>query len=234
MISYMRRPGERRLSVRSFSFLSLSSSPGKLRFDDFLRHYLGESPGEVVWLEEDVVVGKHQGLWFHTIGQRKGIVPTLTNAYRPLGPWYVAAKDVGRNVLFVTNSPESLSEVGTGEGLGEEARRTFRVDGMTWIRGAPPPELLVPGASLMLEVQVRHGPNSHRGSRVRILDDGRGEGPSSLEITLPREDSLAPGQYAALYQDVGEEGSECLGAGVISEETWRIPQAPARLTVNRR
>ena len=40
--------------------------------------------------------------------------PTLENPYRPLGPWYVAAKDPLANLLYVTNSPESLE--------GDEAR----------------------------------------------------------------------------------------------------------------
>lgn len=48
------------------------------RFDDFLRHYLGEQPGDVIWLESGLVVGQHRGLWFHTIGQRKGIVYVCT------------------------------------------------------------------------------------------------------------------------------------------------------------
>lgn len=76
---------------------------GKLKFDDFLRHYLGENPGDVVWDDTGLVIGEsvggghrqqaravrqvgpdplsalidagtHRGLWFHTIGQRKGIV----------------------------------------------------------------------------------------------------------------------------------------------------------------
>lgn len=33
---------------------------GKLRFDDFLQHYLGEAPGDVVWLENDLVIGKRE------------------------------------------------------------------------------------------------------------------------------------------------------------------------------
>ena len=198
----------------------------------------------MVWLEENVVVGRHNGLWFHTIGQRKGIVPVLANAYRPLGPWYVAAKDPSRNVLFVTNSPESLSLMGGAEegglegregggGGNDEARRTFRVDGVTWISGAPPPALVL-GQSMELEVQIRHGPNSHLRSLVRALT-GMGEAAvSCLEVTLPREDSLAPGQYAAFYQDAEGGGTECLGAGVISEESWRVPQAPYRLTANKK
>lgn len=43
--------------------------------------------------------------------------PVLQNPYRPLGPWYVAAKDPQRNVLYVTNSPDTL---GGGGGGGRE------------------------------------------------------------------------------------------------------------------
>jgi len=196
----------------------------------------------VVWLEENVVIGRHNGLWFHTIGQRKGIVPVLANAYRPLGPWYVAAKDPSRNVLFVTNSPESLSLMGEAqegrlEGKegewSDKARRTFRVDCVTWISGSPPPALGL-GQSMELEVQIRHGPNSHPRSLIRALTGMGEEAVSCLEVTLPSEDSLAPGQYAAFYRDAEEGGTECLGAGVISEETWRVPQAPYRLTVHKK
>lgn len=42
--------------------------------------------------------------------------PVLDNPYRPLGPWYVAAKDPQQNRLYVTNSPETL-----GSGDGEES-----------------------------------------------------------------------------------------------------------------
>lgn len=109
-------------------------------------------------------------------------------------------------------------------------RRTFRVDGVSWIAGHPPAALLAhrrqssSGAAtdtgIPLEVQVRHGPNSHPDARVRARDDAC----TSVEVTLGREDSLAPGQYAAFYQG----GVDCLGAGVISEETFAVPQRPAR------
>lgn len=108
-------------------------------------------------------------------------------------------------------------------------RRTFRVDGVSWIAGRPPQALLAhrqSGATdpgIPLEVQIRHGPNSQPDARVRARDDGC----TSLEVTLGREDSLAPGQYAALYG----AGGDCLGAGVISEETFAVPQGPARLPV---
>ena len=36
---------------------------GKLKFDDFLHHYLGEDPGEVIYLDEMKVVGKEERRW---------------------------------------------------------------------------------------------------------------------------------------------------------------------------
>ena len=70
------------------------------------------------------------------------------------------------------------------------------------------------------QVQIRHGPSSQVAT-VRSLD---GAACTDLEVTVPQEDSPAPGQYAALYG----EGDECLGAGVISEESWAVAQGPAR------
>lgn len=104
--------------------------------------------------------------------------------------------------------------------------RTFRVDGVSWIAGHPPPALLAQRAEgIPMEVQIRHGPNSHPDARVRACDAAC----TSVEVVLGREDSLAPGQYAAFYQ----EGGDCLGAGVISEETFTVPQAPARRPTGR-
>jgi tRNA U34 2-thiouridine synthase MnmA/TrmU len=97
---------------------------------------------------------------------------------------------------------------------------------VTWIAGRPPPALVAhrqsgaTDAGIPLEVQVRHGPNSQPDARVRARD----EACASVEVTLGREDSLAPGQYAAFYQG----GVDCLGAGIISEDTFAVPQGPVR------
>lgn len=81
---------------------------GKLKFDDFLRHYLGESPGLVVDRETGETLGEHRGLWFHTIGQRKGIGPILRPGNVHRGPWYVSGKDIPANKLEVTNQFEAI------------------------------------------------------------------------------------------------------------------------------
>lgn len=69
---------------------------GKINYNDYIRRYLGEHPGDVIELETGRRIGEHRGLWFHTIGQRKGMGFSG-------GPWFVVKKDVGNNVLYVSH-----------------------------------------------------------------------------------------------------------------------------------
>jgi tRNA-specific 2-thiouridylase len=69
---------------------------GKINYNDYLRRYLGELPGDVVELETGRIVGHHKGHWFHTIGQRKGM--GLGG-----GPWFVIKKDIQQNIVYVSH-----------------------------------------------------------------------------------------------------------------------------------
>lgn len=51
---------------------------GKVDYNEFLQQHLGERPGAVLEHETGVQIGTHNGLWFHTVGQRKGLGPVLT------------------------------------------------------------------------------------------------------------------------------------------------------------
>jgi len=68
--------------------------------DDFLKHHLKTKSGKIINPQEKVV-GKHLGLHFYTIGQRKGI--KLSG-----GPFYVLDKDPKRNILVVTQNEKNL------------------------------------------------------------------------------------------------------------------------------
>ena len=71
---------------------------GERKFTDFLQQYLPAQPGNIETPEGDVI-GKHNGLMYHTLGQRKGLgVGGLKDA--PEIPWFAAAKDLERNVLI--------------------------------------------------------------------------------------------------------------------------------------
>lgn len=69
---------------------------GKVNYNDYLRRYLGERPGDVVDIDTGRRIGQHRGLWFHTIGQRHGL------GFGG-GPWYAVKKDVVANVLYVSH-----------------------------------------------------------------------------------------------------------------------------------
>ena len=71
---------------------------GERRFKDFLKQYLPAQPGRIETPEgEDI--GQHSGLMYHTLGQRQGLgIGGLKN--HPDAPWFVAGKDLERNVLI--------------------------------------------------------------------------------------------------------------------------------------
>jgi len=60
----------------------------------FLRRRLGSKPGEIVDLEGNVL-GTHKGIWFHTIGQRKGLGIATGE------PLYVISVDAKNNRVIV-------------------------------------------------------------------------------------------------------------------------------------
>lgn len=71
--------------------------------------------------ETGLVIGQHRGLWFHTIGQRRGIGPTLKPGNVNRGPWRVSGKDMATNTLEVTNNYDAI----------DEARESFQVSTCT-------------------------------------------------------------------------------------------------------
>jgi len=68
--------------------------------NEFLKKYLKTKPGEIVDVKGRTI-GNHQGLWFYTIGQRKGI--RLSG-----GPFYVVDKDKKRNFLIISKNEKDL------------------------------------------------------------------------------------------------------------------------------
>lgn len=68
---------------------------GERDFDKFLKNYLPAQVGNMETLRGEVV-GKHEGLMYYTIGQRKGL-----GLGGDKGPWFVLGKDIKRNVLLV-------------------------------------------------------------------------------------------------------------------------------------
>ena len=106
---------------------------GKIKYDEFVQFNLGQRPGDIVDLGNGAVLGRHQGHWFYTIGQRQGL--GLSG-----GPWYVVQKDIDGNVVYVVH----------GSQLTHQARVEFDVGQLHWISDAP--------SEIELHVKLRHGP----------------------------------------------------------------------------
>ena len=74
---------------------------GERNFRQFLKNYLPMQEGNIVNIADLQIIGKHSGVMYYTIGQRKGLGIGGTK-----GPWFVIGKDVKRNVLYVANGDD--------------------------------------------------------------------------------------------------------------------------------
>ena len=72
---------------------------GERNFRQFLSNYLPSQDGDIVDVDTGKVVGRHVGVLYYTIGQRKGL-----NIDHEKGPWFVIGKDVKKNILFVCHT----------------------------------------------------------------------------------------------------------------------------------
>jgi tRNA-specific 2-thiouridylase len=90
----------------------------KSTINEFLKKYLKTKPGHIVDINGKILE-KHEGLYFYTIGQRKGI--GLSG-----GPYYVLNKDLKRNLLIVTKNEKDLY------------KKELSVKKVNWISGKEP------------------------------------------------------------------------------------------------
>jgi tRNA-5-taurinomethyluridine 2-sulfurtransferase len=143
MASEFDLPNQQRKDSQGICFL------GKIKYPEFVRYHLGEKPGEIIEVETGRKLGEHSGVWFYTVGQRKGL--GLGG-----GPWYVVRKDVPANIVYVSHSDKHL----------QHARDRFTITDLHWIAESPRP-----GA---LQVKVRHSPQIANCQAIP-LPDGRWE-----------------------------------------------------------
>lgn len=75
---------------------------GERNFRHFLKNYLPNIPGDIVDIETNKVLGKHIGLMYYTLGQRKGL-----NLGGNADKYYAVEKDLNKNILYVASGDES-------------------------------------------------------------------------------------------------------------------------------
>ena len=144
---------------------------GKVQFAELARRYLGERKGIVVERETGNVIGSHNGYWFYTIGQRKGL------GFGG-GPWYVVKKDIRRNIIYVSRGFQTLAAYTTRIPLADPNFITIN----------PFPD----DGEYDLTFKVRHTPDFTPG---KLLVRG---GHYTVHAAAPVQ-GVAPGQFCTLY-----------------------------------
>jgi len=71
---------------------------GERKFADFLSSYFSSKEGEIVDIDNEKVLGKHQGAFYYTLGQRRNIGLQGQNS-----PYYVVGKEGQKNIVYVAS-----------------------------------------------------------------------------------------------------------------------------------
>lgn len=160
---------------------------GERRFRDFLKTYLPARPGDIEDTQGNFI-GKHEGLMYHTLGQRQGLgIGGVRGASEK--PWYVISKDMTRNVLVV----------GQGNDHPEMYTSSISLNEISWIGECP--TLPLTGAA---KVRYRQ---PDQVCRLMATETG-----FRVDFDEPQR-AVTPGQWVCFYQD-----QWCLGGGIIESD----------------
>ena len=162
---------------------------GERKFKDFLARYLPAQPGEIRTVDGKLV-GRHDGLMYHTLGQRRGLgiggVKGLSE-----DPFYVVEKDLINNVLVVAQGHDNSALLSSG----------LIASQLNWISGEPLRE------ALRCTVKTRYR-QTDIACEVFPIDE------NTVKVIFDEPQiAVTPGQSAVFYQ-----GEVCLGGGVIEEQ----------------
>ncbi len=80
---------------------------GDVDMQEFLSHYIEQKNGPVV-NEQGEVVGRHDGIWFYTLGERHGF--RITKQQTDQKPYYIIEKRIEDNTLVVSHDPKAKTQ----------------------------------------------------------------------------------------------------------------------------
>jgi tRNA-specific 2-thiouridylase len=155
---------------------------GERNFRSFVSNYIPMHPGNFETLQGKIV-GKHSGTAFYTLGQRKGL-----GIGGPGEAWFVVAKDMERNVVFVEQGSDHPALY---------CENLLATD-LTWVG---PPPLSFP-FSCNSKVRYRQ---TDQPCTIQKIENGK-----AYITFLEPQRAVTPGQSIVFYQ-----GPVCLGGGII-------------------
>lgn len=159
---------------------------GERKFKPFLSDFLNAQPG-LIKTPEGETVGDHDGIMFYTLGQRQGL-KIGGQKEKLLLPWYVVAKDLKQNILYVVQGNEHPWHFCT----------ELTANTLQWIAGAPPASVFKCHAKTRYRQQDEP-------CEVSVHDNGT----LTVRFEKPQR-AVTPGQSLVLYnKDV------MLGGGMI-------------------
>jgi tRNA-specific 2-thiouridylase len=163
---------------------------GERKFTDFLSRYLPAQPGKIE-TPEGLVIGEHQGLMYHTLGQRKGLhIGGQKGGGGNESAWYVADKDLQRNVLIAVQGGDHPLLKSRGLVASQ----------LHWVDRTPMTE------PLRCSVKTRYR-QSDIACTVTPIDK------NNIEVIFDEPQvAVTPGQSAVFYA-----GEICLGGGIIEQ-----------------
>lgn len=169
---------------------------GERNFKTFLSGYLPAQAGDMIDIQTGEKKGRHDGLMYYTLGQRQGLGIGGSGSGEP---WFVADKDLERNILYVVQGEQHPS-------LYSES---LTASGMNWIVPADRSN-----ETIRCTAKFRYR-QPDQGVSVTSFEDGT----AHIVFDKPQK-AITPGQAVVLY-----DGEVCLGGGTI--ETVQKIDAPS-------
>ncbi len=161
---------------------------GERKFKDFLQKYLPAQPGDIYTVDGQKI-GQHEGLMYHTLGQRKGLGIGGTKDGGE-DPWYVVEKDLQQNRLIVAQGHDHPSLLAGG----------LIATQLHWV------DRTGPQGVLRCTVKTRY-----RQTDIACQLEKIGEDRYKVWFDSPQK-AVTPGQSAVFYLN-----EVCLGGGIIDE-----------------
>lgn len=158
---------------------------GERKFKDFLEQFIPAQPGQIKTLEGQVV-GKHHGLMYYTLGQRKGLgIGGVKNATEE--PWFSVRKDLENNILYVAQGDDSALY-----------HTQLTASQLSWVSGK------APDLPYTCKAKVRYRQPDQTCTILSLKNNT-----ISVRFSGPQR-AITPGQSVVFYQD-----NICLGGGII-------------------
>lgn len=162
---------------------------GERKFKDFLARYLPAQAGDIKTVDGQVI-GRHDGLMYHTLGQRKGLgIGGVKGASE--NAWYVVEKDLVNNVLIVAQGQDNSALLSSG----------LIASQLHWVDRQPIRE------KLRCTVKTRYR-QADIDCVIEPIDD------ETVRVIFDTPQiAVTPGQSAVFYL-----GEVCLGGGIIEQQ----------------